>query len=203
MSDIITIDNLEETFKKYSGTDTLRQFFGRCMVTISNENVWAAGDSDGSITANYFRKHKTTADWQIQKWTVPTFIDQNGQKRMRICRYVGILNKAALAKAAASANTNPIVGKNFVFTGTLLGGTRSIASDLIVRAGGYVQSGVSKKTDYVVTSDHEAGMVVNFGSRWSGVTDKLEEAINSGKKIIGEKELTKMLKDAGYNWNYK
>lgn len=201
MSDIITIDNLEETFKKYSGTDTLRQFFGRCMVTISNENVWAAGDSDGSITANYFRKHKTTADWQIQKWTVPTFIDPNGQKRMRICRYVGILNKAALAKANASANINQITGKNFVLTGTLLGGTRSVASDLIVRAGGYVQSGVSKKTDYVVTNDQSALSAAS--SRPLGLTDKLRDALNYGVEIVGETKFAKMMKDAGYNWNYK
>lgn len=200
MSDIITIENLEATFRVYAGTDKLRQFFGRCMVTIANENAWASGDSDGAITANYYRKHKKTEDWQIKKWTNPTFVDATNQKRMRICRYVDVLNKAALAKANAS-NPDQITGKNFVLTGTLTGGTRATASDLIVRAGGNVQSAVSKKTDYVVTNDQLALSAAS--SHHSALTDKLKDAQNFGAEIVGETKFAKMMKDAGYHWNHR
>jgi DNA ligase (NAD+) len=72
-----------------------------------------------------------------------------------------------------------LAGKTFVLTGTLPTLTREEASDLIVRAGGKVASGVSRKTDYVVAGD-EAG-------------SKLAKAQTLGLAIIDEAAFRELL----------
>jgi DNA ligase (NAD+) len=70
-------------------------------------------------------------------------------------------------------------GITFVLTGELAGFTRDQAKDMIRERGGDISSSVSRKTDYVVTG-------TNPGSKY-------DKAKKLGVKIIGEKELKKML----------
>jgi DNA ligase (NAD+) len=70
-------------------------------------------------------------------------------------------------------------GITFVLTGELAGFTRDQAKDMIRERGGDVSSSVSLKTDYVIAGG-------NPGSKY-------DKAKKLGVKIIGEKELKKML----------
>jgi DNA ligase (NAD+) len=72
-----------------------------------------------------------------------------------------------------------LAGKTFVLTGTLAHFTRDEAKRMIEDAGGKVSGSVSKKTDYVVAG-------ADAGS-------KLDKAKELGVKVIGEKELEKLL----------
>jgi DNA ligase (NAD+) len=72
-----------------------------------------------------------------------------------------------------------VTGKSFVLTGTLSAITRSQAKQLIIEAGGHVQSSVSSKTDYVVAGE-KAG-------------SKLKKAEELGVKVIDEGEFVKMI----------
>jgi len=72
-----------------------------------------------------------------------------------------------------------LAGKMFVLTGTLAHLTRDEAKKMIEDAGGKVTASVSKKTDYVVAG-------ADAGS-------KLDKAKELGVKVIGEKELEKLL----------
>jgi DNA ligase (NAD+) len=72
-----------------------------------------------------------------------------------------------------------LAGKTFVLTGTLPHLTRDEAKKMIEDAGGRVSGSVSKKTDFVVAGD-EAG-------------SKLDKAKELGVKVIGEKEMQKLL----------
>ena len=69
-------------------------------------------------------------------------------------------------------------------TGSLEKFTRSVASDMIEKEGGIVQSSVTKETDYVVAGK-EAG-------------SKLEKAIKLNKKILDENAFIDMLN----SWNF-
>ena len=72
-----------------------------------------------------------------------------------------------------------LTGLKFVLTGSLPTLTRGEAKNMIERAGGIVQSGVSSATDIVVAGE-AAG-------------SKLEKARKLGKKIIDENELIDMI----------
>jgi len=76
-------------------------------------------------------------------------------------------------------NGEKFKGKKFVLTGSLEKFTRSVASDMIEKEGGIVQSSVTKETDYVVAGK-EAG-------------SKLEKAIKLNKKILDENAFIDML----------
>lgn len=72
-----------------------------------------------------------------------------------------------------------VTGRSFVLTGTLSGVTRSQAKQMIIEAGGHVQSSVSSKTDCVVAGE-KAG-------------SKLKKAKELGVKVIDEKEFIEMI----------
>jgi len=72
-----------------------------------------------------------------------------------------------------------LAGKTFVITGTLAHHSRDQAKKLLEDAGGKVTGSVSKKTDYVLAGA-EAGA-------------KLDKAKELGVKVIGEKEMEKLL----------
>ena len=72
-----------------------------------------------------------------------------------------------------------VTGKSFVLTGSLEKVTRSQAKQLIIEAGGHVQSSVSSKTDYVVAGE-KAG-------------SKLKKAKELGVKIIDEGEFANLI----------
>jgi DNA ligase (NAD+) len=93
------------------------------------------------------------------------------------------LRKAGLQfehKKAAKRASQPLVGRQFVLTGTLPNYSRDDAKKLIEDAGGRVVGSVSKKTDYVVVGAEPGS--------------KLDKAKSLGVKTIGETELVKLLK---------
>ena len=66
--------------------------------TTDNQNGVGFAGCDaysGSMTAKYFMKHGTLADWQVAKWTK---IQKNGYARL--CKYSNQLNKIAEDKAS-------------------------------------------------------------------------------------------------------
>lgn len=73
----------------------------------------------------------------------------------------------------------PLAGKSFVFTGALANLERNDAKDIVENLGGTVQSGVTKKTTYVVAG-------ADPGS-------KLDKAKSAGIKIISEAEFLKLV----------
>ncbi len=97
-------------------------------------------------------------------------------------------NKAVMKKFAKAGVTPqkkepsrnaPLVGKSFVFTGALASLGRNDAKDIVENLGGTVQTGVTKKTTYVVAG-------ADPGS-------KLDKAKAFGIKIIGEDEFWKLV----------
>jgi DNA ligase (NAD+) len=81
---------------------------------------------------------------------------------------------------APPSETQALLGKTFVLTGTLASLTRDAAADAIVQRGGKVSGSVSKKTDYVVAGA-EAG-------------SKLKKAEQLGVAILDEKAFLELLK---------
>ena len=73
----------------------------------------------------------------------------------------------------------PLAGKSFVFAGALANLERNDAKDIVENLGGTVQSGVTKKTTYVVAG-------ADPGS-------KLDKAKSAGIKIISEAEFLKLV----------
>ena len=72
-----------------------------------------------------------------------------------------------------------LVGKTFIFTGTLPTLDRDVAQDMVRKNGGDVSSSVSKKTSFVVAGA-EAG-------------SKLDKANALGVPVISEEEFLKMI----------
>ncbi|HEX5757704.1 MAG TPA: NAD-dependent DNA ligase LigA [Thermoanaerobaculia bacterium] len=88
-----------------------------------------------------------------------------------------LLQKVALKEgkpAAAAAVKQPLVGKKFVFTGSLARLTRRRAQELVEQLGGKATGSVSKATDYVVVGE-DAGSKAE-GARKLGIETLDEEA---------------------------
>ncbi|MCB9707304.1 MAG: NAD-dependent DNA ligase LigA [Myxococcales bacterium] len=73
----------------------------------------------------------------------------------------------------------PLAGKTFVLTGSLQGLSRDQAKERIEALGGKVQSGISKRTEFLIVGD-------NPGS-------KLQKAIELGIAVLDEPKLLKIL----------
>jgi DNA ligase (NAD+) len=80
---------------------------------------------------------------------------------------------------SGSVKNSAIVGKTFVFTGSMTTLDRDTAKDMVRALGGEVSGSVSKETDFVVAGE-------SAGS-------KLEKAESLGVKIITEEEFLKMV----------
>ncbi|HDQ03340.1 MAG TPA: NAD-dependent DNA ligase LigA [Deltaproteobacteria bacterium] len=97
-------------------------------------------------------------------------------------------NKAVMKKFANAgvipqkkeiSNNAPLAGKSFVFTGAMKSMGRNDAKDIVENLGGTVQSGVTKKTTYVVAGAEPGS--------------KLDKAKKAGIKIISEAEFLKLI----------
>ena len=86
----------------------------------------------------------------------------------------GLLRYVTIEVSKTSVNSQTLVGKTLVVTGTLSTLSRDEIKNLIRLAGGKVASSVSRKTDYVVVGA-EAG-------------SKVAEAERLGISILSEKE---------------
>ena len=74
-----------------------------------------------------------------------------------------------------------LVGKTFVFTGSLEIYTRKAAQELVESRGARVSSSVSKNTDYVIVG--------------TGAGSKLTKAKELGVSLLSEQEFENLLKE--------
>jgi len=81
--------------------------------------------------------------------------------------------------SVSGPETDDLVGKTFVLTGTLENFTRSEAKERIENRGGKVTGSVSKKTDYVMAGKDPGS--------------KLEKAVKLGVEILTEEEFLKLI----------
>ncbi len=112
---------------------------------------------------------------------VAWFSDAENKKLLTdLVRQVKILEEKNNSRMnAGSAKNSSIVGKTFVFTGSMTSLDRDTAKDMVRALGGEVSSSVSKETDFVVAGE-------SAGS-------KLEKAESLGVKILTEEEFLKMV----------
>jgi DNA polymerase III subunit epsilon len=91
------------------------------------------------------------------------------------------------------STNNPFFGKNVVFTGELGLIERKEAMQKVVNYGGFLKSGVSSKTDYLVVGIQDKSLVGDEGL--STKEKKANELIEKGKNIrlVNEKEFIKLL----------
>ncbi|MEG6616138.1 NAD-dependent DNA ligase LigA [Peptococcaceae bacterium 1198_IL3148] len=105
------------------------------------------------------------------------FSQQTNQNLIKRLIQAGI---NTLGEETTILDNQPLTGKTFVLTGTLVSFSRQQAQAAIERLGGKVTSSVSKKTDYVVVGE-------NPGS-------KQEKAQKLGVSILAEEDFKKLLK---------
>ncbi|MCL2183017.1 MAG: NAD-dependent DNA ligase LigA [Chitinispirillia bacterium] len=113
----------------------------------------------------------------IMAQSVRLFFDRAENREMaERLRAAGLNLKGTKGHSGAEGR---LTGKTFVLTGTLERYTRERAAELIMREGGKVMSGVSKKTGFVLAGA-EAG-------------SKLDKAEALGVKVISEQEFEGMI----------
>ncbi|MFZ2356836.1 MAG: NAD-dependent DNA ligase LigA [Candidatus Omnitrophota bacterium] len=109
--------------------------------------------------------------------SVKDYFSQNSTRKMlEELKNLGLSLKEELTKTKVT----PLTGKTIVFTGELIGFSRSQAEEIVHKFAGNVSSSVSKNVNFVVTGD-------NPGS-------KFDKAKKLGVKIISEKEFVEMIK---------
>jgi DNA polymerase III subunit epsilon len=112
-------------------------------------------------------------------------------------------NKIAIKDIEANEETfdenHELYGKNVVFTGDLPSIDRKEAMQKVVDLGGFVKSGVSSKTDFLVVSKQDKTVVGEEGL--SSKEKKAYELIEQGLeiRIIGEEELKELFFLFSYN----
>ena len=113
-----------------------------------------------------------TVAQSISSW----FKDEDNKKLIKnLLKHINLIEEK---------NTNQgrtLMGKSFVFTGSLVAIDRNEGQRLVRINGGDISNSVSKKTSYVVAGD-EAG-------------SKLDKARELGVKVITEEEFLNMVKD--------
>ncbi|TAK57392.1 hypothetical protein EPO17_02025 [Patescibacteria group bacterium] len=112
---------------------------------------------------------------------VSWFGDMDNKKQVGdLLKQVKILTEKKISGAVSGPVKNSvIIGKTFVFTGSMTSLDRDTAKDMVRALGGEVSSSVSKETDFVVAGE-------SAGS-------KLEKAESLGVKVITEEEFLKMV----------
>jgi len=106
------------------------------------------------------------------------FRQESNREVIKELRKAGVRLEAEVAKPEAL----PLVGQEFVVTGSLEGFTRSEAEARIKALGGAVGSSVTKKTTFLVVG-------ADAGS-------KLEKARSLGTRLLGEEEFLNLLEEA-------
>ena len=104
------------------------------------------------------------------------FATAENKKLIQRLKQIGVKTK----ENAFDKKSQPLLGKKFVFTGTLSSLSRSDASDQVKQKGGIVTSSVSRNIDYVVAGDKPGS--------------KYQKAKKQGVKIINEKEFLALIK---------
>ncbi len=104
------------------------------------------------------------------------FSQSSTRKMLEELKNLGLSLREELIKTKVT----PLTGKTIVFTGELIGFSRSQAEEIVRKFAGNVSSSVSKNVNFVVTGD-------NPGS-------KFDKAKKLGVKIISEKEFVEMIK---------
>lgn len=104
------------------------------------------------------------------------FSQSSTMKMLEELKNLGLSLREELTKTKVT----PLTGKTIVFTGELIGFSRSQAEEIVRKFAGNVSSSVSKNVNFVVTGD-------NPGS-------KFDKAKKLGVKIISEKEFVEMIK---------
>jgi DNA ligase (NAD+) len=145
----------------------------------------------GIQNAEILAQHFGSID-EIKKATAEelSHIDQIGPVLAKsIYEYFRDSNNLKIVDKLIAAGLNPqytksqqsdkLVGKTFVVTGTLANFSRSQIEQTIKENGGKLSSSVSKKTDYVLAGTEPGS--------------KLDKATQLGVKVINEKEFLKMI----------
>jgi len=91
---------------------------------------------------------------------------------------------------------HPLYGKNIVFPGELEKMSRGAAAQTVANLGGMPQSGVNKKTDFLILGNNDYNKAIKGGK--SSKQRKAEEYILSGQdlQIISETEFYEMIEEA-------
>ncbi|MGE3166107.1 MAG: NAD-dependent DNA ligase LigA [Planctomycetota bacterium] len=113
---------------------------------------------------------------------VAYFSDAANRRELEALRHAGLrFREEPRARVADASETNGLLGKTFVVTGTLESMTRDAALDAIRARGGRVSASVSTQTDYLVAG-------AKAGS-------KLAKAEKLGIEIVDEARFLELLKE--------
>ena len=121
------------------------------------------------------------------------------------CRSVSVQDKHPNHQKRPLCNPTEIhldedfCGKNIVFTGTLLSMTREQATSIVVSGGGSVQTGISKKTDYLITGLQDIRRLNGHSESSKLRKAKALREAGSDIRIIGEDEFIKMIDEELWN----
>lgn len=111
MSALVTKDTINDFFAKHTSHEARAAFIGRALVVLFNNQeedekrtndtrhhngigFTGADAHSGSLTAKYFLRHGTLAEWMVDRWM------KRGKRGMRIAKYHRQLNEAANRRAA-------------------------------------------------------------------------------------------------------
>lgn len=129
--------------------------------------------------------------------TMHQFSELKPMLRFNRPHYMDYNEKDIKAADCAVNESNPLYGKNVVFTGEFSTMTRNAAAQKVIDAGGFVKSGVNKKTDYLFIGVQDSNVVGEAGH--STKERRANELIASGAdiKIFNEKDFLNMLYNKG------
>jgi DNA ligase (NAD+) len=174
-----SITNLLEAIEAAKSRPIDRLLNGLGILGLGNTGGRALADAFGSIDAIAAASAEEIASIEgigpIVAGSVREYFDRPETKELiEKLRAAGVKFEEKRKKI-----TGPLVGKTFVITGTLDGWSREEAKELIEARGGKVTSGVSKKTDYLVSGESPGS--------------KLDKANELGVEVLDEAGLQRLL----------